>query len=245
MDNKAPERMQYPIEAIASAINQFYESASLHKIERQIRMDYGVSPSHMAIYRWVFRYSQKAATVLAKVPIGTSGVWVADETVIKLKFHTPQNLWFWDVIDDDTKFLLASYISETRTTKDARILMERAERRANGVPSVIITDKLRSYLDAVESTWGADTKHVRSGPFVKSKNEDSTRAVERFHGTMKDRTKVMRGLGSMETAKVITDGWLVHYNFFRPHGELKGKTPAEGSGANSPYGSWSDVVRAR
>ena len=120
--------------------------------------------------------------------------------------------------------------------------MERAERRAEDIPKVIITDKLRSYLDAVERTWGADTKHITTGPFVKGKGEDSTRAIERFHGTLKDRTKVMRALADKKTAKVILEGWLAHYNFFRPHSGLGGKTPAEFAGAVSPYKNWRDVV---
>jgi len=38
LDNKAPEKMHYPTEAIAAALNQFYESASLRKIQRQLQL---------------------------------------------------------------------------------------------------------------------------------------------------------------------------------------------------------------
>jgi len=238
----SPEGRSYSTDVIASAINQYYEAASLHKIARQIKLDFGVSPSHMTIYRWIKRYSQKAIKDLANVPVKVGSTWVADETVIKLKSDS-QKVWFWDAIDDDTKFLLASHMSETRTTKDAKTLMERAERRASAIPETITTDKLRSYLDAVERTWGADTKHVASGPFVKSKTEDSTRAIERFHGTLKDRTKVMRALADRKSAKLILEGWLVHYNFFRPHQGLNGRTPAEAAGVKSPYKGWKDVVK--
>ena len=44
------------------------------------------------------------------------------------------------------------------------------------------------------------------------------------------------------TAKIVMDGWLAHYNFFRPHGALGGKTPAQVAGAESPYKSWKDVI---
>jgi len=245
LDNKAPERMQYPIEAIASAINQFYEATSLHKIARQIKMDYGVAPSHMTVYRWITRYTKKAVEKLADVPVQVGPTWVADETVVKLKSKGGENIWFWDAIVDKTKFLLASHLSETRTTRDAKTLMERAERRAQAAPRTIVTDKLRSYLDAVELTWGADAKHVKTSPFVRGKSEDSTRAIERFHGTLKDRTKVMRALWNKRTARLALDGWLVHYNFFRPHSGLGGKTPAEAAGAEVPYRSWKDVVGER
>ena len=240
----SPEKAHYSTDIIASAINQFYEASSLHKIARQIKLDYGVSPSHMTIYRWIVRYSQIASKALADIPVKVSPTWVADETVLKLKSGGGEKVWFWDALDDKTKFLLASHISESRTTKDAQILMEKAERRAEGVPKMVITDKLRSYLDAIEKTWGADTTHIQTSPFVKGKKEDSTRAVERFHGTLKDRTKVMRALANKKTARIILDGWLVHYNFFRPNMAHNGKTPAEAAGAKSPFRNWRDVVKS-
>lgn len=71
----------------------------------------------------------------------------------------------------------------------------------------------------------------------------STRDIERFHGTLKDRTKILRALANKESAKVVLDGWLVHYNFFRPHGGLGGKTPAEAAKAKGvPFSSWLEVV---
>ncbi len=59
---------------------------------------------------------------------------------------------------------------------------------------------------------------------------ETNNIVERLHGTLKDRLKVMRGLKSEETAEIILSGWFVFYNFIRPHESLKGKTPAEAVG---------------
>ena len=83
------------------------------------------------------------------------------------------------------------------------------------------------------------TKHVQSSPFVET---DSTNLIERFHGTLKDRTKVMRGLKKIETAKLFTDGWLVYYNYFRPHESLKDRTPAEVARIKFLFKNWADVV---
>ena len=91
------------------------------------------------------------------------------------------NTWFWDIIDDDTRFLLASHLSLTRTTRDAETLMRRALKQVGRPPRVVVTDKLRSYLDGVERVFGADARHVQSGPFKLGK---STRSIERFHGTL-------------------------------------------------------------
>ena len=69
LDNRAKERMQYPIEVIATALNLFYESASLAKIQRQLKLSYGVSPDRSTIYHWIVRYSKKATKTLSGVPI--------------------------------------------------------------------------------------------------------------------------------------------------------------------------------
>lgn len=63
------------------------------------------------------------------------------------------------------------------------------------------------------------------------------------YGTLKDRTKVLRGFKTIETAELILDGFLIHYNFFRPHMTLHNKTPAEVAGIRTPYKTWTDLVR--
>jgi putative transposase len=60
---------------------------------------------------------------------------------------------------------------------------------------------------------------------------------------MKERTKVMRGLKSVETGRIIAEGFIVHYNFFRPHMTLKGKTPAMAIGLNLPFDNWIEFVK--
>jgi transposase-like protein len=91
----------------------------------------------------------------------------------------------------------------------------------------------------MELAFGADTEHVQSEGFTVQPN---TNLIERFHGTLKARTKVMRGLKNIESAIEFTDGWLVNYNFFRPQEALGNKTPAEVAKADFQYKSWKDVV---
>jgi len=239
MDNKAPERMRYPTEVIASSISLFYEGLSLHKICRQLKLDYGVMPDHHSIYDWIVRYTKKGIKAFEPIKANTGNTWVADETVLKLKSGGGENVWFFDCLDEDSRFLLASHLTPNRYTKDAQTLMEKAERRAGKVPKVVVTDRLRSYLDAIEKAFGADTRHHQSTPFAL---QQSTRSIERLHGTIKDRTKIMRGLANRETAKLIMEGWGIHYNFFRPHQGLKGKTPSEAAGMDTPYKNWADII---
>jgi hypothetical protein len=116
--------------------------------------------------------------------------------------------------------------------------MNEAKRRAGKSPKRIITDKLAAYIDGIELVFGGDTKHVQSKPFT---DVNSTNVIERFHGTLKDRTKVVRGFKNMDTARLLTQAWLVHYNFFKEHTTLGNIPPAVKMGA-TPIKDWGEVV---
>jgi hypothetical protein len=118
--------------------------------------------------------------------------------------------------------------------------MEKAAERADKTPKVVMTDKLAAYLDGIELAFGADAEHKQGSPFDVRTN---TNVIERFQGTLKDRTKVLRGLKKPETARKFIEGWLIHYNYFRPHISLKGKTPAQRAGIILSANDWLDVVR--
>lgn len=237
--NNALESMKYPPEQIASAISLFYDGLSIDAIRRQLDSLYQVYPSDSTVYEWIVRYTKAAVKDAKFSNIKVGSVWLADETVLRLDQHV--QVWFWDLIDNDTRFLLASHMSTTRTTKDAQALMEKAWERAQKTPRIIYTDKLAAYLDGIELTFGADTKHRHGSPFDVG---NSTNLIERFHGTIKARTKVMRGMHNKQTAMLIMDGWLINYNFFRPHESLKNKTPGEVAKADFQFKSWLDVVMA-
>jgi len=234
-DNDALPNMQTPTEQVGAAIGMFYEGQSLNSICRTLAQIYNSHPSDSTVYRWVTRFTQKAVGEAKDCKLNVGDVWVADETVLKIG---GKNVWFWDIIDSKTRFLLASVVSTNRGTREAKTLMEKAQARAGKTPKYVLTDKLAAYVDGIEQAFGADAEHIRSKPFT---CENSTNFIERFHGTLKARTKVMRGLKDIETAKLFTDGWLLHYNFIRPHDTLS-KTPAEAAGVKFPYRNWQEIV---
>ncbi|MFC1904672.1 transposase [Chloroflexota bacterium] len=222
---------------VSSALSMYYEGMSVKAIRRQLQQDHEHSPSTATIYNWIMKYTQYAIDSEKGHKSEVGNVWVADETVLKLD---GQNVWFWDIIDVKTRYLLASRLSRSRTTQDAQILMDRAISRAGKEPKTVITDKLASYLDV---RYGKDAEHRRGSPFRIKTSGESTSQIERFHGTLKARTKVMRGLKNFESALEFTKGWLVHYNYLRPHEALQDKTPAEVAGIAYPYKNWADIIR--
>jgi putative transposase len=229
-------KMQYSTSKIADVLNMYYEGMSLKEIRRNLIQQHNDYISDATAYNWVKRFSKLAIMQAGKYKPDVGRVWVADETMIDLD---GKNIWLWDIIDTKTRFLIATHMSYTRTIKDAQALMKQAYRRTGKIPRVIYTDKLAAYLDGIELTFGADTEHRQGGPFDVEKN---TNLIERFHGTIKSRTKVMRGLHTIDSARLFMDGWLVHYNFFRPHMSLKDKTPAMVAGIRCPLRNWKDVT---
>ncbi len=228
-------KMQYSTSKVADAISMYFEGMSLKEIRRNFIQQHNDYISDVTVLNWVNRFTDLAVTESKRYIPNVGSVWVADETVLSVGH---KNIWLWDIIDTKTRFLIATHMSETRTSKDAESLMKLAYERTGKIPRIIYTDKLRAYLEGIERVFGADTSHRQGSPFS---IENSTNQIERFHGTIKSRTKVMRGLRTVESARKYLDGWLVHYNFFRPHMSLNDQTPASVAGIKFPFRNWKDI----
>ena len=234
----APYKKQSSVEQIGSALNMFYDGLSFADIARGTGITYNNPVNESTVYRWVFSYTEKAISVFSQFKPVVSDTWIADETVLGI---SGENVWLYDIIDNTTRFLLASRLTSSRRTTDAQQVMESASRRAGKMPGVVITDKNSSYLDGIELAFGSATEHVQSRGFTLQPN---TNLIERFHGTLKERTKVMRDFKSWESALLLVDGFLTHYNFFRPHMSLGYLTPAAVAYIDSPFKTWIDFVRS-
>jgi len=235
--NFALPKMRSAVTNVGDALQSYFSGMSLNEVKQNMEQQYNYSPSVSTIYRWLDRFIKQAEYKVRDVKPDVGDTWVADETVIKVN---RKKYWLFDCIDARTRFLLASHLSPNRGTREARALMEKAAERANKTPKVVMTDKLAAYLDGIELAFGADAEHRHGSPFDVQSN---TNLIERFQGSLKDRTKVLRGLKKPETARKFIEGWLIHYNYFRPHISLRGKTAAEKAGVKLSADDWLDVVR--
>ncbi len=228
-------RMRTPTSQVASALNLYYDGSSVRAIGRHFQQENGHSPSTESIYSWIQKYSQYLTeSIKEDKPQNVGKEWIADETVLRID---GSQIWLWDIIDTKTRMLLASRLSRSRTTHDAQMLIDQAIKTAGHLPSRVATDSLASYQDV---SYGKDAEHRQGSPFSK---EDNTSLIERWHGTLKSRTKVMRGLKNFETANDFTNSYRAYYNYLRPHEALNGNTPAQVAGLNYPYKNWDDLIR--
>jgi len=106
---------------------------------------------------------------------------------------------------------------------------------------IIRTDKLAEYTLAIWNAFGiGKTRHVQSSGFG---SEGNINLLERFHGTVKQRTKVMRHFKVPWCAATILEGFITHYNFLHEHEGLGGITPATAAGIGDGVQSWDDLIR--
>ena len=198
---------------------------------------FGRETTGASVYGWVRDLSKKADDVLRPMKVDTGRVWVADEVAVKVGGKT---YWLFNVMDSQTRFLLAAYLSPTRTTRAAATALAMARQRSNNPPVSVKTDGLASYRDAMPRAF--PTHRVRHVVSQGVKADINNNLSERLQGTIRDRDKTLRGLKARETGQAYVDGLVTQYHYFRPHESLKGKRPAEAAGAELPFTSWEDVA---
>ncbi len=128
--------MKTDVNEVSSALNMYYEGMSVKAIRRNLLQEHNHAPSTATIYEWIMKYTQYATDSIKAYHPKVGDTWIADETVLKID---GQNVWFWDIIDEKTRYLLDSRVSHSRTTKDAKILIDRAIKTAGKAPKTVLT----------------------------------------------------------------------------------------------------------
>jgi putative transposase len=233
------QKMKTPASLIASALGMYYGGMPLDAIQQQFRQDHTLDMSESNYWGWVKRFTKEAVRQCASFRPNVSNEWVADETYMKLGKRT---VYFWDIIDPKTNYLLATHVSFSRGGTEARILMKKAAQRAGKTPKIVRTDKLRSYIVGIEDAFGADTKHVQGGPFKTVASGESTAEIERFHRTLEQRTRVFEKFKDIASIRLLTDGWLINYNFMKQNEGCGNIPPAQAANGIVPLKDWNDVV---
>jgi transposase-like protein len=221
------KKMRYEPKIITISLDLYFKGTSLRKISNHLKQFYDLNVHFSTLYRWISKYVELIGKYADSLVPQLSGKLHADEMKLRCAGDW---VWLWNIMDKDTRFLLASTISKNREVEDARKAFRTAKERAKQKPLSITTDGLQSYNDAFKKEFftlrNPRTEHIHSAGIRATRKNNNI--VERLNGTVRERNKVMRGLKNEETA--ITKGFEIYYNFIRPHQALNGKTPAEKCG---------------
>lgn len=170
--------------------------------------------------------------------------WQADELFVKLRggesIKAGTEIGFlWNIMDRESRFLIASKLTEHRDAGNCIQAFNEAIHNANGkLPQKVHSDSYRVYREGVKVL--GNTEHIANCGIAKKPHASNNRA-ERLNGTLRERTKVQRGWKSKNT--LIAEGQRIHYNFVKPHEALKGSTPSDKVGIGVGKGNkWKTLI---
>ncbi len=226
---------------IAKALDLYFRGTSLRQVADHFAQAYNLPISAMTVYRWVTHYSELAAKWLDAQGAKVGEKWNVDETVVSVD---GDKRWVWNVMDAETRFLLATHVSKNRSLANTRAPLQKARRATRTLPEEIRTDGMSAYPAAIKKEFGryrrpgddpANWKISAHAHYSPHKVVPSIRApesnnlIERLNGSQRDRTRPMRGFDTMRGTAALMEGWRVHYDAVRTHLAL-GVTPAEAAG---------------
>jgi transposase-like protein len=214
------EHMKHNPQAVTSAMQLYFSGESLRNTMESLKL-LGVEVSHQTVYNWIKKYVRLMRDYAEKITPNVSDTWRADEIYVKVRGDMK---YLFAIMDDETRFLIAQEVAETKEKHDARLLFFRAKRLMGKQPKTLITDGLPSYSVACEQVFD-EAKHIRH---ITLKGDRHNNKMERMNGEIRDREKTMRGLKRKRT--VMLSGYQLYHNYIRPHEALNGKTPAEACG---------------
>lgn len=216
------EGMKFSPQTITSAMQLYFTGESLRNVAKFLRLQ-GIEVSHKTVYKWIGKYVNLMEKYLEQITPQVSDKWRSDELYLKIKGNTK---YLYCLLDDQSRFMIAQQIADTKYTEDIRPLFRKGKEIAGKRPEFLITDGARNFFDAYKREFYTNTKpqtkHIRHVHF---KGDINNNKMERMNGEIRDREKVMRGLKNPDTP--IITGYQIYHNYIRPHMGLDGKTPAD------------------
>ena len=235
--NGGSKRPHATPQQVGAAVDMYFDGLSYRRVAENVEHYFGRKTNPVTVMRWVHDSADRAHEIVHDTKIHTGPEWVADEIVVRVG---GRKYWLFNVMDAKTRFVLAAHLSPQRTARAAATALALARDRAATPPNMVKTDGLPSYRRGIRTAFPThDVKHVVSQGIRAVINNNLS---ERLQGTFRDRDKTLRGLQAQDTGQTYVDGLVLHYNYFRPHGGLDGRSPARAAGAEIPFDNWTDIA---
>lgn len=246
-DSAKLPRHHLTADMVSTCLDLYYQGLSYRGIRNHLRQNYGIKINHNTIYSWLQEYVPLIKKFVDKFQPKLSAVWQMDETFITFKGIRPNlklalnnGYYCWDCIDTTTRFMLDMYLGYDKTLGEGMQFFERIKNTIADEPEVIATDGNITYETCIKKYY-PNTAHLQ---LKQISVEPNTSFIERFHGSIKARTKVMRCFDEFAPCQTTLTGYQIYYNFLRPHMALDDKTPAQVAGIDLDLRQrWASLIR--
>ena len=240
--NEQFSRMKNSKHVVVASLNLYFDGLSVRKTQKELKKLLGEEVSGATIWRWVQKYSKLVSACVSKAETPSlSGKWHEDETMIEFE---GRDAWVWEIIDEETRFLVASHLSGSRTFEDTFKVFQKGMDTAKARPRPVHVDGSYVYNSAFNRVFYSRYKvdKVELVQRVGIRARQTNNIVERLHETSKERTCPMRGFKNMETARNFVDGYTVNHNYVREHQSFE-MTPAQKAGIKDEN-RWSELIES-
>jgi transposase-like protein len=242
------KKVKFSPELVTLTLDLYFSGLSLRKVARNINDHFDIKINYSTIYGWIQTYIPQISNYVNSLTPQLSDSWHIDELFVKMKGGEKRKgnanvAYLWNVMDRESRFLIASKLSEKRDTNGAIQAINQAIHNSHGnLPNTIYTDALRAYREGINQTLGYKVDHVAKCGITKPHANNNR--VERINGTLRERVKIQRGWKSHKSA--IAEGQRIYYNFVKPHQALDGKTPSEKVGISVNNGDkWMNLLKSK
>jgi transposase-like protein len=233
--------MRTKAKIIASSLDLYFKGLSLRSISSHLQDSYGVKVSHATVHNWLKKYVKIVNRYVEKRPVETGERWLGDELIVTI---TGRHAVWWNLLDAESRFVIARQISSARDTENAQELIRKGLRVSTKNPTEFVSDGLKSYPSAIENeisnlTAGKNQTFVHlQGPLLMGLNNK----IERYHGEARSRLKTMNHLRNEESVDTFAGGFTTQHNYIKQHKSLNGKTPAQFAKVEKEKCTWLSLI---
>jgi putative transposase len=194
-------RHRFPPDVIRHAVWLYLRFTLSYRDVEDLMAERGLTVSNESIRRWVLKFGPLIAKNLRESRPKAYCRWHLDEMVVSI---AGRQMYMWRAVDSEGE-VLEILVQPQRDKAAAVRLLRKLLRRQGFVPTVIVTDKLRSYSAALREI-GFSGLHEQG---LRANNR-----AENSHQPLRRRERKMQGFKSTHSAQRFASVHAAVYNTF-------------------------------
>ena len=194
-------RHQYPPSVIQHSVWLYLRFTLSYRDVEELLAERGLDVSYETIRRWVLKFGTTFARRLRRRRPRPSSRWHLDEMVVLIG---GKRMYLWRAVDDEGE-VLDVLVQRRRDKAAARKLIRKLLKKLGFAPTVVVTDKLRSYASAFRDI-GLSARHEQG---LRKNNR-----AENSHLPVRRRERKLQRFKSPGSAQRFLSSHAAVYNTF-------------------------------